>query len=174
MADAAARYQPEKTFTDFDALLADPSVHAVLIAVADEYHVPLSLKALAAGKHVLVEKPLSVTVEESAALCSAGQQSGLILQIGHNRRFEPGVEFAHRFIANELGQMQSYKGCYYDSRARYIMTNNLQPLTKTSAIAKRPARDQLIVYVKSCAVNIVDPACSRLYNERTFECLLRT
>jgi len=141
LAEAAARYQPEKTFADFDAMLADPSVHAVLIAVADEFHVPLSLKALAAGKHVLVEKPFGISVEESTALCTAAEQSGLTLQIGHNRRFDPGVEFAHHFISNELGQMQSYKGWYYDSTARYVMTDNLQPLTRTSSAAKRPAGD---------------------------------
>ncbi len=138
---AAAAWRPEKTFSDFDAMLADPAVHAVLIAVADVFHVPLSLKAIAAGKHVLVEKPFGVSTEESMALCAAQEQSKVILQVGHNRRFDPGVAFAHQFIKNELGQMQSLKAWYYDSTARYVMTDNLQPLTKTSATAKRPAID---------------------------------
>jgi predicted dehydrogenase len=136
---ASTAWQPEKTFTDFDAMLADPSVQAVLIAVADQFHVPLSLKALAAGKHVLVEKPFGTNVDESLKLCNAVEQGTLTLQIGHNRRFDPGVLSAHRFIADELGQMQSYKGWYYDSTSRYVMTDNLQPLIKTSGTAKRPA-----------------------------------
>lgn len=138
---ASAQYHPDKLFTDFDAMLADPSVHGVLIAVADQFHVPLSLKALAAGKHVLVEKPFGISVAESASLCTAVEQSRLILQVGHNRRFDPGVVFAHDFIANELGQLQSYKGWYYDSTSRYTMTDNLQPLIKTSQSANRPQGD---------------------------------
>jgi len=138
---ASAQYHPEKLFTDFDTMLADPALHAVLIAVADQFHVPLSLKALSAGKHVLVEKPFGVSLEESRALCAAVEQSKLVLQVGHNRRFDPGVVFAHEFIANDLGQMQSYKGWYYDSTSRYVMTNNLQPLVQTSSSAKRPQGD---------------------------------
>jgi predicted dehydrogenase len=138
---AATQYRPDKTFVEFDAMLADPAVHAVLIAVADQFHTPLSLKALAAGKHVLVEKPFGISVEESANLCAAVDESKLVLQVGHNRRFDPGVVFAHQFVATELGQMQSYKGWYYDSTARYVMTDNLQPLTQTSLGATRPHGD---------------------------------
>ena len=138
---AAIIYKPEKVFRDFDEMLADPGVHAVLIGAADQFHVPLSLKALAAGKHVLVEKPVGVSVEESADLCKAVDASGLVLQIGHNRRFDPAVAFAHRFVTDELGQMQSYKGWYYDSTSRYVMTDNLQPQTRLSDYAKRPLGD---------------------------------
>lgn len=138
---AAAMHRPEKVFRDVDAMLADRDVHAVLIGVADQFHVPLSLKALAAGKHVLVEKPIGVSVEESVELRNAVHASGLVLQIGHNRRFDPGVLFAHRFVAEELGRMQSYKGWYYDSTSRYVMTGNLQPLTQVSQLAKRPQGD---------------------------------
>ena len=45
-------------------MLADPNVDAVVIAAADQFHVPLCKSALAAGKHVLIEKPLGATVEE--------------------------------------------------------------------------------------------------------------
>ena len=138
---ASGAYGPEKAFRDFEQMLADPNVHAVVIGVADQFHVALSLKALAAGKHVLVEKPVGVSVEESATLCAAVDSSGLVLQIGHNRRFDPGVAFAHQFVRDELGQMQSYKGWYYDSTSRYVMTDNLQPLIRPSEHAKRPEGD---------------------------------
>src|SRR5260370_27473614 len=64
LAKMAAVHEPRVTYRDFDQMLADPQVEAVLIAVADQYHVPLCQKAIAAGKHVLVEKPLGVSVEE--------------------------------------------------------------------------------------------------------------
>ena len=60
----AASCQPEAVYNDFAAMLADPNVEAVVIAVADQFHVPLCRQALAAGKPVLIEKPLGVTVEE--------------------------------------------------------------------------------------------------------------
>ena len=45
-------------------MLADPNVEAVIIGVADEFHVPAAIKAIEVGKHVLVEKPMGVSVEE--------------------------------------------------------------------------------------------------------------
>src|SRR6516164_6678085 len=57
-------YRPEAVYNDFAAMLADPQVEAVVIAVADQFHVPLCRQALSAGKPVLVEKPLGTTVEE--------------------------------------------------------------------------------------------------------------
>jgi len=138
---AAAVYRPEKVFSQFDAMLSDPAVDAVIIAVADQFHVPLSLQALGAGKHVLVEKPMSTSVEEAEDLCRAVTASGLMLQVGHNRRFDPGVAFAREFVTQELGRMQSYQGWYYDSTERYTMTDNLQPVMRRSDSARRPAGD---------------------------------
>ena len=60
----AAIHQPTKTFTDYDAMLGDPNIDAVIIGVADQFHVPLARRAIAAGKHVLIEKPLGMNIEE--------------------------------------------------------------------------------------------------------------
>src|SRR5205085_1944942 len=96
-------------------LLADPQVEAVLIGVADAFHVPLALEAIAAGKHVFVEKPLGVSVEECEKLVGSVQHSGLHLQVGNNRRFDPGIAFARQFISEELGALRSIKAWYWDS-----------------------------------------------------------
>src|SRR5687767_4415974 len=90
----AAIHEPKKSFAQYDEMLADPQVEAVIIAVADQFHVPLCLKAIDAGKHVLVEKPLGVNVEECVELRRRLQGNQLTLQIGNNRRFDPGVAFA--------------------------------------------------------------------------------
>lgn len=134
----AAIHQPQVTYTDFAALLADPQVEAVIIAVADQFHVALAQQALAAGKHVLVEKPLGVTVEECEQLRTQVESSGLVLQVGHNKRFDPGLEFAQRFVQAELGQRLSLTAWYCDSAYRYTMTDNLQPLILQSSQALRP------------------------------------
>src|SRR6185436_4445829 len=60
----AAIHEPKQVYADYDKMLADPQVEAVIVAVADQFHVPLCLKAVEAGKHVLVEKPLGTSVEE--------------------------------------------------------------------------------------------------------------
>lgn len=141
LARMAAIHEPHVTYRDFNAMLADPQVEAVVIAVADQFHVPLAIEALAAGKHVLVEKPLGVDVDQCEELRQYVHQSGLVLQVGNNRRFDPGIAFAQRFIEGEMGHRMALKAWYYDSTYRYTMTDNLQPLPVVSGRAKRPGVD---------------------------------
>src|SRR4051794_13022032 len=70
-----------KTYADYDRMLADPEIDAVIIAIADAFHVPASLRALEAGKHVLCEKPVGVTVEETLTLRQAVLRSGKVFQV---------------------------------------------------------------------------------------------
>src|SRR5215469_18350705 len=135
----AAIHQPLFTYLDYDAMLEDPQVEAVIIATADQFHVEHASRAIAAGKHVLVEKPLGVTVEECEALRKQVQTSGLLLQVGTMKRFDPGIAFARQFIQQELGQLLALKAWYCDSTYRYTMTDNLQPLLLSTAHARRPA-----------------------------------
>src|SRR5262249_34857616 len=79
-AKMAAVHERGVVYHEFDEMLADPQLEAVIIAVADQYHVPLSIKALVAGKHVLVEKPLGVSVEECEELRRHVFESKLVLQ----------------------------------------------------------------------------------------------
>lgn len=137
----AAVHDPRKAYTDYDALLADPQVDAVLIAVADQFHVPLARKAITAGKHVLVEKPLGTDIEECEALRDDLSGTNLVFQVGNNRRFDPGVAFARQFVQEQLGQRLAFKAWYYDSVYRYTMTDNLQPIIHSSAQARRPGGD---------------------------------
>ena len=141
VAKMAAIHEPTTTYTSFDTMLADPKVDAVIIGVADQYHVAMALQALAAGKHVLVEKPLGVSIEECASLQSAVAASGLVLQVGTMKRFDPGIAFAREFISEEMGEMLALKAWYCDSTYRYVMTNNLQPIVVSSSAARRPAGD---------------------------------
>lgn len=141
LTEMAAIHHPTVTYRDYDAMLADPQIDAVIVAIADQFHVPMAIKALNAGKHVLVEKPLGVNVEECEQLKSVVDASGLILQVGTMKRFDPGIAFARRFIKEEMGEMLALRAWYCDSTYRYTMTDSLQPLILTSANAKRPAGD---------------------------------
>ncbi|MCC6579805.1 MAG: Gfo/Idh/MocA family oxidoreductase [Phycisphaeraceae bacterium] len=135
----AAVHQPAKTYGDFAQMLADPRVDAVIVAVADQFHVPLCKQAIIAGKPVLVEKPLGVSVEECDQLAALVKQTGKLLQIGNMKRFDPGIAYAHQFIREEMGQMLALKAWYCDSTYRYTMTDNLQPIPVASANVHRPA-----------------------------------
>src|SRR5262249_49170641 len=110
----AASCQPEKVYNVFAAMLADPRLEAVVIAVADQFPLPLCRQALAAGKPVLVEKPLGTTVEECEDLRDLVEQTGVVFQVGNNRRFEPGMTEASRFIREEVGELLTLDAWYYD------------------------------------------------------------
>ena len=60
----AAILEPAKTFGDYDALHGDKSVDAVVVAIADQFHVAMAEQALEAGKHVLIEKPMGISIGE--------------------------------------------------------------------------------------------------------------
>jgi predicted dehydrogenase len=137
----AAVHSPRVTYTDYEAMLSDPNVDAVIIAVADQFHVSAARETIEAGKHVLVEKPMGVDVEECEDLRERVLASGLVLQVGTEKRFDPGIAFAHRFIREEMGEMLALKAWYCDSLYRYAMTGNLQPIPLTSVKAKRPEGD---------------------------------
>jgi predicted dehydrogenase len=129
----------EKSYNDYDRMLSNPNVDAVIIATADVFHVPASIRALEAGKHVLCEKPVGVTVEECRDLKAAVEKSGKTLQVGHMKRFDAGLQAAKSFIRDEMGDMIALKAWYCDSTHRYPMTDAVQPLVLTSANAKKPS-----------------------------------
>lgn len=135
-------YGAEKIYTDFDAMLADPGIEAVIVATSDAFHVPASIKALKAGKHVFCEKPIGLSVEEVEDLQQTVVATGKVLQIGHMLRFDPGIQSAHDFITRDMGQMMALKAWYCDSTHRYTATDALQPLPQTGTNALRPAGDQ--------------------------------
>ncbi|HKL77464.1 MAG TPA: Gfo/Idh/MocA family oxidoreductase [Gammaproteobacteria bacterium] len=78
-------------FTEVDALLRE--VDAVTIAAPTEAHRELGEAAFAAGVHVLMEKPIAGTREDADRLLAAADQAGRVLQVGHLKRFHPGVRW---------------------------------------------------------------------------------
>jgi predicted dehydrogenase len=76
-------------YGDYDAALADPSVDAVVIAVPPRFHLELALKALAAGKHVLVEKPAFLRLEDYQTVLAARDRAARVLLVGENDHYKP-------------------------------------------------------------------------------------
>lgn len=135
----AATHAPKKTFRDYGEMLADPELDAVVIATSDAFHVPAAIQALEAGKHVLSEKPIGISIEEVEALKQTVARSGKLLQVGHMKRFDAGLQSAKDFIDGDMGEMLALKAWYCDSTRRYAVTDAVQPLMVKSANAKKPA-----------------------------------
>jgi predicted dehydrogenase len=90
---------------DWDAVLADPEVEAVVVALPIALHHRVALEALDAGKHVLVEKPLATSVAECDELIAAAERSGLVLMAGHTFEYNAAVEAVREYlVAGELGE----------------------------------------------------------------------
>lgn len=89
-ADILARqYGIGQATSDYRTILDDSQIDAVLIATRHSSHARLVIEALEAGKHVFVEKPLCMSVEEGRQIVALEQQSGLVVRVGFNRRFSP-------------------------------------------------------------------------------------
>jgi predicted dehydrogenase len=137
----AVAHAARKTFTNYEAMLADNNVDAVIIATADAFHVPAAKAALEAGKHVLCEKPLGLSVEEAESLRDTVMVTGKLLQVGHMKRFDAGLQSARQFIDEEIGDVLALKAWYCDSTHRYALTDAVQPAIVRSAGSKKPPSD---------------------------------
>ena len=87
--------------TDYQEVLADNSVHAVLITTRHDLHARMAAEALEAGKHVFVEKPLALNEEELRRVLEAWRSAGdRILMVGFNRRFAPATRYVMERLAS--------------------------------------------------------------------------
>ena len=75
--------------SSYEEVLSDPDVQAVLLATPHSTHADLVVAAAAAGKHVFVDKPFTLTVAEGKRAIEATETAGVVLQVGHNRRRQP-------------------------------------------------------------------------------------
>jgi len=89
---------------DYADVLADPGVQAVVLTTPHASHVDQAIRAAEAGKHVFVEKPLALKGADAARIVSACAQAGVVLGVGHERRFEPAlIEIRNMIVNGELG-----------------------------------------------------------------------
>lgn len=92
-AEGFQAYAPDiKVFTDYDAMLADPMIDAIYIPLPNHLHVPWTIKALEAGKHVLCEKPIALKASDFDDLIAARDSTGLVtaeaFMIPHHSQFQ--------------------------------------------------------------------------------------
>jgi len=100
------RYSTVGATDSYDTVLGDPSVDAVAVATPAASHFPLAMAALDAGKHVLVEKPLTSALADAHKLVQAAEDRGLVLMCDHTYCYTSAVQELHRLVlGGELGHV---------------------------------------------------------------------
>lgn len=102
-AEARARFAQEvagaRAHATFEALCDDAGLDALYLATPHQFHAEHAIRAARAGKHVLVEKPMAVTLAEAAAMVAAAEAAGTVLMLGHSHGQDAPVRLARRLIA---------------------------------------------------------------------------
>ncbi len=111
----AARFQIPKAYGSYDDLLADPHIDAVYIPLPNHLHVPYALKAMAAGKHALVEKPIALNAAEAEQLHQAALQHPQIkVMEAFMYRFHPQWQIVHAMLRDGvLGELHAVHGYFF-------------------------------------------------------------
>ena len=90
-----------RTYTDFQDALADPEIDAVSICLPHALHCPVALEAAAAGKHILCENPIALTVENATRMMDAAEKHGVKLYVAENLPYTPMSKFARQLVLNQ-------------------------------------------------------------------------
>jgi predicted dehydrogenase len=150
--EALARWDPAfpsaRTTADFDDLLTDDTLDAVVIATPVPTHADLATRVLAAGKHCFVEKPLARSEQEAEGVVEAARSAGRVLMVGHLLEYHPGVDrLAELVRSGELGDL------------RYIYSNRLN-------LGKHRQDENALWSLGAHDVSVI----LRLADEEPFEC----
>jgi scyllo-inositol 2-dehydrogenase (NADP+) len=89
-----------KTFDNFDAVLADPAVDLVVLATPNDLHAPHAIQAMQAGKHVVTDKPMCLSLAEADQMIAASQQHDRLLSVFQNRRWDGDFLMVKKLIAD--------------------------------------------------------------------------
>lgn len=120
VADLAKKNITVKQYKDYRKLLADPEIDAVTIATPNHSHTLIAMSAIAAGKHVYVEKPVCHNISEGNKLVAAAAivaKKGMIVQHGMQRRSSPGWAEAMEYIkSGEIGKVTLSRGINFKAR----------------------------------------------------------
>ncbi len=130
-ARAAENLAIGKGYRDYDELLADDAVQVVHITSPNRVHFDQASRAMKAGKHVLIEKPLSMTSDESAALVALAKETGVVAGVNYNIRYYPlNIEARERVRRGDIGTVFSIFGGYVQDWLLYPTDYNWRVLAE--------------------------------------------
>jgi myo-inositol 2-dehydrogenase/D-chiro-inositol 1-dehydrogenase len=100
----AAKFRVPAIGTDYQAIIADPEIDAVLICTPTDTHAEIIMAAAKAGKHIFCEKPVALNLKDTDAAIQAAERAGVKLQIGFNRRFDANFARVRKaIVGGEIG-----------------------------------------------------------------------
>ncbi len=117
--EGAARHGFESHTTDWRALLRNDQITAVSVTTPNDSHQAIVTAAARAGKHVLCEKPVGKTPQETVAIRTVVEQCGVLTLVGFNYRWAPMVQYARKLIQEgHLGKITHFRSRYFEGYAR--------------------------------------------------------
>ncbi|HZG88158.1 Gfo/Idh/MocA family oxidoreductase [Paenibacillus sp.] len=125
---AGERFGVSNLYTDAHELVRQEDLDAVFVLNSDEYHAEHAIAALRAGKHVLIEKPMTLTVSDADALIAARDAAGVHVMVGYMRRYAPAFAKACEELAS-LGPIQY-------ARIRDIIGQNAMIIEQSSVVQR--------------------------------------
>jgi predicted dehydrogenase len=112
--DAARRYGYEKAVYSWEDIAADPAIDAVSIVVGNTLHRPIAEALVAAGKHVLCEKPLAGSMDDAKAMVELERTADVVTSVGYTFRRSPAIAAIRDHVVNgELGELTLFNGRYW-------------------------------------------------------------
>ena len=160
-ARAAAQAYGTRAYPDYDALLADPQVDAVCICTPSHLHAPLALQAVAAGKHVLIEKPVALTLEDCDAVAAVTKDDNINLMVAQIARELFGVKHVIARVAEP-----SRKEVYTERFGLRIVcgTNLTAQGLLAGILQEEDDEDQCVMFGSSTANFSAVPAAKHQWN----------
>ncbi len=109
--EARTRFGYERATSDWREAVNDPAIDVVVILTPNHMHRDMALEAIAAGKHVICEKPLAPSSKDAAEMLVAAERAGVVHQTGFNWRLTPAVQQAKKLIADgTIGDLRDFRG----------------------------------------------------------------
>lgn len=140
-----------KHYTDLDEALADPTIDAVILTTPNRMHEAQIIEAAKAGKHVFCEKPLALTLSSAERSMSACRANNVRLGVGHERRFEPPIQFIRSMLeGGKIGRLLQIEGNFSQNKFLSLPKHNWR-LSKEEAGCGP---------ITATGIHLLDLACS--------------
>jgi predicted dehydrogenase len=143
---------------NYDVALADPNVQAVILTSPNDLHVSQIAQAVAAGKHVFCEKPLSLSSAGARDSIQACRSAGLVLGVGHERRFEPAILALRDLLdAGALGTIMHTEMAFSHDK---LITLTSDSWRTTKAFAPAAGMTQMGIHLTDLLIAFYGPVAS--------------
>lgn len=130
------KYNVPYAYKDYHDLLSNKEIDAVILTTPEWYHTKIALDTLEAGKHLFIEKPISITVKDAKRITETAKEKNLTLQIGYNRRYDPSYEASIEKF-KEMKEIYLIRA-HNSGHAQYDLVNEIYSLYGLRSIFVEP------------------------------------